>query len=156
MSRSSPWSRDAAMPFHLLQNELQRLLEHYLGPVEVRRPQERPTDLEPSSWSPPVDVYETPEELLVIVEVPGVDPSSLDLAVTGNVLSLKGIKQAGDLPEPMLRVRERAFGGFHRQVTLPNEVDFDRAEAAVDQGVLRVRLPKRTAAPTRTIPVRPA
>ncbi len=156
MPRSSPWSRDAAMPFHLLQNELQRLLEHYLGPVEFRQPQDRPTDLESSSWTPPVDVYETPEELLVIVEVPGVDPSSLDLAVTGNVLSLKGIKQAGDLPEPMLRVRERAFGGFHRQVTLPNEVDFDRAEAAVDQGVLRVRLPKRTAAQTRTIPVRPA
>ncbi len=156
MSRSSQWPRDAATPFHLLQNELHRLLDQYIGPVRFRRCRARPTDLEPSTWSPPVDVYETPEELLVVVEVPGVDPSSIDLAVTGNVLSLKGAKQAGDLPEPMLRVRERVFGGFHRQITLPNEVDFDRAEAAMDQGVLRVRLPKRTAAQTRTIPVRPA
>lgn len=90
------------------------------------------------------------------VEVPGVDPSSINLSATGNVLSLKGVKDAGDLPEPMIQVRERVFGGFHRQITLPNEVDFDKVEASINQGVLTIRLPKQAAARTRTIPVRPA
>jgi HSP20 family protein len=156
MPRFSQWPRDAATPFHLLQHELHRLLDQYIGPTRFGDAEGRPTDLEPSAWTPPVDVYETLEELLVVVEVPGVDPSSIDVATTGNVLSLKGVKQAGDLPEPQIQVRERLFGAFHRQITLPNEVDFDKAEATIDHGVLRIRLPKSTAGKTRTIPIRPA
>jgi HSP20 family protein len=140
----------------LLQQELHRLLDQYIGPVRFGDAEARPTDLESSSWSPPVDVYETPEEFLLVVEVPGVDPSSIDVSAAGNVLTLKGVKETGDLPEPQVHVRERLFGAFHRQITLPNEVDFDRAQATIDHGVLKIRLPKRTAAKTRTIPVRPA
>jgi HSP20 family protein len=140
----------------LLQHELNRLLDHYIGPVRFGGTESSPTDLDPSSWSPPVDLYETPEAILVVIEVPGVEPESIDLAATGNVLTVKGVKEVGDLPEPQLQVRERLFGAFHRQITLPNEVDFDQAEAAVKNGVLTIRLPKRMAAKTRTIPVRPA
>jgi HSP20 family protein len=156
MPRSTHWYRESATPFHLLQQELHRLLDQYIGPARFGDAEARPTDLEPSSWSPPVDVYETPEEFLVVVEVPGVDPSSVDVAAAGNVLTLKGVKETGDLPEPQVQVRERLFGAFHRQISLPSEVDFDRAEATIDHGVLKIRLPKRTAAKTRTIPVRPA
>jgi HSP20 family protein len=156
MPRSSQWHRESATPFHLLQQELHRLLDHYVGPVRFTDADAHPTDLEPSSWSPPVDVYETPDEFLVVAEVPGVDPSSIDVGAAGNVLTLKGIKEAADLPEAHIQVRERFFGAFHRQISLPKEVDFDRAEATIDHGVLRIRLPKRTAARTRTIPVRPA
>ena len=156
MPRTSHWHCEPGTPFHLLQQELQRLLDQYIGPVRFNDPESRPTDLEPSAWSPPVDVYETPEEFLVMVEVPGVDPASIDVSAAGNVLTLKGDKQASGLPEPQIQVRERLFGAFHRQITLPNEVDFDKAEATIDHGVLRIRLPKRTAAKTRTIPVRPA
>lgn len=156
MPRPGHWSREPATPFHMLQQELHRLLGEYIGPARFGDAQARPTDLEPSAWSPPVDVYETPEEFLVAVEVPGVDPASIDVAAVGNVLTLKGVKAAGDLPEPQIQVRERLFGAFHRQISLPNEVDFDKAEATIDQGVLKIRLPKRTAARSRTIPVRPA
>ena len=94
--------------------------------------------------------------MIVVVEIPGVDPAAVDLAVTGNVLSLRGVKEPGDLPEPCLQVRERRFGAFHRQITLPNEVDFDKAQAEANQGVLKIRLPKRSAAKPRTIPIRPS
>jgi HSP20 family protein len=140
----------------LLQQELNRLLDHYIGPVRFGGTDTPPTDLDPSSWSPPVDVYETPEALLIVMEIPGVEPASIDLAATRNVLTVKGNKDAGDLPEPQIQVRERVFGAFHRQISLPNEVDFDQAEADVKNGILTIRLPKRTAAKTRTIPVRPA
>jgi HSP20 family protein len=152
MARSTYWRQETSSPFHVLQNEFQRILEEFLQP----RPgasQQPPAEPDRTAWSPAVDVYETPEEMIVVVEVPGVDSASIELAVTGNVLSLRGTKQAGDLPEPMLQVRERRLGAFHRQITLPNEVDFDNAQAEANQGILKVRLPKRSAAKPRTIPI---
>jgi HSP20 family protein len=156
MSRSSHWRRDATNAFHLLQDELNRLLEEYLQPSRFSSADSSPTDLEPTAWSPPFDVYETPEELLVIAEVPGVDPASIDLAITGNTLTLRGVKKAEALPGAAVPVCERVFGAFHRQVTIPNEVDLEHVVADASHGVLRIRLPKRSAAKPRTIPIRPA
>ena len=149
MAWSNQWRREASGPFHLLQNELNRLLEEYLQP-RFGGSDSPPTNLDPTDWSPAVDVYETPDEMIVVAEIPGVDPASIDLAVTGGVLSLRGVKQATDLPESLLQVRERRFGGFHRQLVLPSEVDFDNAQAEAKLGVLTVRLPKRAAAKPRS------
>lgn len=156
MSRSSHWGRESAVPFQLLRQELQRLLEQYVRPAGFPEDEARPTDLESSSWSPPVDVSESPEEFVIAAEVPGVDPTSIDISAAGNVLTMKGAKPQPEPEEWQAHVRERAFGAFHRQIGLPNEVDFDKAEATIDHGVLRIRLPKRTAAKSRTIPIRPA
>jgi HSP20 family protein len=156
MARFSNWRREASTPLQVLQNELNRFLEGYLQPGRYGGPEPPPTNLDPSEWNPAVDVYETPDEMIVVAEIPGVDPASIDLAITGNVLSVRGVKESGDLPEPLVQVRERRFGGFHRQLVLPNEVDFDKAQAEANQGVLKVRLPKRIAAKPRTIPIRPA
>jgi HSP20 family protein len=156
MPASSHWRRDATKAFHLFQHELNRLLEGYLQPSRFDGSDAPPTDLEPTAWSPPVDIYETPEELLIVAEVSGVDPASIDLAVTGNVMNLRGVKEAGELPETFLQVRERLFGAFHRQITLPDEVDFDKAIADINHGVLKIRLPKRSESKPRTIPIRPA
>ena len=57
---------------------------------------------------------------------------------------------------PRPRVRERAVGTFYRQVTLVEEVDFDRVEAQAKDGVLTVRLPKRESGQARTITIQPA
>src|SRR5262249_41246295 len=143
MPRSSHWQRESGTPFHLLQQELHRLLHQYVGPIRYREAEAPPTDLDPSAWEPPVDVYETPNDFVVAVEVPGVDPSSIDVTAVGCVLTLKGAKDADSLPDPQVHLRERTFGSFHRQITLPNEVDFDRAEATIDHGVLNIRIPKR-------------
>ena len=155
MAWSNHWRREAAGPFHLLQNELNRLLEEYLQP-RFSGPDVPPTNPDPTDWSPAVDVYETPDETVVVAEIPGVDPASIDLAVTGNLLTLRGVKAASDLPESLLQLRERRFGAFHRQLVLPNEVDFDKAQAEANLGVLKIRLPKRTAARRRTIPIKPS
>ena len=155
MPASSHWRRDATKAFHLLQHELNRLVEGYLQPSRFDGSDAPPTDLEPTAWSPPLDIYETPEELLIVAEVSGVDPASIDLAVTGNVMTLRGVKEAGELPETFLQVRERLFGAFHRQITLPDEVDFEKAIADINHGVLKIRLPKRSESKPRTIPIRP-
>jgi HSP20 family protein len=94
--------------------------------------------------------------MIVVAEIPGVDPASVDLALTDNVLSLRGVKAAANLPEPAIQLRERRVGAFHRELTLPHEVDFDKAQAEANQGVLTIRLPKRATAKPRTIPIRPS
>jgi HSP20 family protein len=133
---------------------LNRLLEEYLQGGRTRGKDSPPTDLDPTAWNPLIDVYDTPEEIVVVAEIPGVNPAAVDLAVTGNVLTLRGVKATTDLPEPAVVLRERRVGSFNRQLTLPDEVDFDKAQADVNHGVLRVRLPKRGAAKPRTIPIR--
>jgi HSP20 family protein len=150
------WRREAPGPFNLLQHELGRLLEEYLQAGRYRSPEPAPTDLDPAAWTPAVDVYDTPEEVIVLAEVPGVDPSTIDLAVTGNLLTLRGLKETNSFPEAGLQTRERQLGAFHRQLTLSNEVDFDKAQAEANHGVLKIRLPKRSAAKPRTIPIRPS
>ena len=156
MARFGHWRREAPGPFNLLQHELSRLVEEYLQSGGYRAPEPAPTDIDPSAWSPAVDVYDTPEEVIVVAELPGVDPATIDLAVTGNLLTLRGLKEPNLFPDALAQTRERQLGAFHRQLVLSNEVDFDKAQAEANHGVLKIRLPKRTAAKPRTIPIRPS
>lgn len=155
MSRFSPLKRDLTASLHSLQSELNRLFEDYWTPSRVG-PSAGPTvDVERSSWSPALDLCETPEEFVLIADVPGVDPSSIDLSVTGNVLTLRGEKPPIELPNGQKLTEERQSGAFHRQIILSCAVNFEATQAEARNGVLRVRLPKQEAAKPRTIPIRP-
>lgn len=152
MPRLGPWRRELTMPLHALQTELNRMFDQYWNPAHFRDGQSPPMDLEPASWSPAIDLVESTDAYTVTAEVPGVDPASIDLSVTGNVLTLRGVKPA-DAPETAAKLQERQFGPFHRQIVLSGEVNFDAAQAEARNGVLKVRLPKRETAKPRTIPV---
>jgi HSP20 family protein len=138
---------------HALQSELNRLFEEYWNPARVGTAHQTPTDLEPAAWTPVLDVIETPLELIVLIELPGVEPSSIDLSVTGNVLSIRGEKRTTEIADGTGSVRERVFGPFHRQVSLPGEVNFEGVQAEARNGVLKIRLPKQEEARRRTIPI---
>jgi HSP20 family protein len=157
MSWSNPWRREGRIPFELLQNEFRRFVEEYFQPGPPPGGEEEPrTDVSPGRpWSPPVDVYETPEETIVVVEIAGVDASQVELSIANNLLIIRGTRPAEDRPGAQIQLRERRFGSFLRHVTLTSEVDFDAAQAETSNGVLTVRLPRRKAAAPRTIPVRP-
>jgi HSP20 family protein len=155
MSRATQWRREFAAPLHVLQNELNRFFEEYWNPSRVGRGPS-PTDIEPTAWTPVLDVVETPQEVMVVAELPGVDPASIDLSVTGNILSLRGEKRGLETPEGTGSVRERAFGPFSRQVPLPGELNFEAIQAEARDGVLTVRFPKQEEARRRTIPIHPA
>lgn len=158
MSRVGPsWRREFASPLQVLQTELNRLFDECYQPGRYNAGRTAPVDLEASEWTPPLDVAEMPDSFLVFVEVPGVEPANIDLSVTGNVLSIKGAKplEASE-PNATVPLRERRFGVFHRQVSLSSEVDFEATSAEVRNGVLKIRLPKRQAAKSRTIPIRPS
>ncbi len=153
MARLGPWRRELTTPLFALHSELNRLFEEYVNPARFASGQAPPMDLEPASWSPAVDLVETAEAYVVVADVPGVDPATIDLSLTGNVLTVRGVKPdelAGEASGPH---RERVFGPFHRQVVLSGAVDFEAAQAEARNGVLKIRLPKRETAKPRTIPV---
>lgn len=155
MARFSPWRRELAAPLQSLQTELNRLFDEYWNPARFSAAgQTPPMDLEPAAWSPDIDLVEGPDAFILTAEVPGVEPASIDLSVTGNVLTLRGLKPADEESTATGLLRERRFGPFHRQVALSGEVNFEAVQAEAKNGVLRIRLPKQETARPRTIPVK--
>ncbi len=157
MARFGHWRRDLSAPLSVLQSELNKIFDEYWTPSPyAAAAQGSPVDLERASWAPAVNLVETPDAYLLTAEVPGVEPSSIDLSLTGNTLTLRGMKPPEGDHEPTGSLFERSFGPFHRHVTLPGEVDFEATQAEARNGVLKIRLPKREAAKPRTIPVQSA
>jgi HSP20 family protein len=111
------------------------------------------------TWEPgngffPLDLYETEEEVVVKASLPGVKPEELDISITGDVLTVKGeAKEEEEEKRPDYYRRERRHGTFARSVTLPTEVESEKAEAAFEHGVLTLRMPKAEAVRSKTIKV---
>jgi HSP20 family protein len=103
-------------------------------------------------WIAPADIEETEDAYLVEVDVPGVAPEDIDLALRGNELRITGeIKERER--KGILRRRMRKVGQFELIVALPGEVDPDKVEAQLHDGVLTVRLQKATTARDRHIEI---
>src|SRR5688572_464362 len=101
---------------------------------------------------PPVDIYEDDRGLVVVADLPGVEPGALDVRVDQGVLTLQARTQPLASGTPLHR--EYELTGFFRQFQLPEEIDTGRIEAELTQGVLTLRLPRATPAPPRRIDVR--
>ncbi len=158
MARFTPWRRELTVPLQSLQTELNRLFDEYWNPARFAGPggHDPSVDLETAAWSPEIDLVETADAFVLTAEVPGVDPSTIDLSVTGNVLTLRGIKPADERHGAAGLARERRFGPFLRQVSLTGAVDFDAVKAEAKNGVLQIHLPKQETSRPRTIPVQTA
>ncbi|WP_435019370.1 Hsp20/alpha crystallin family protein [Tundrisphaera sp. TA3] len=157
MIRPGLWRREFSVPLQTLQGELNRLIEGYWQSQGGPASPEAGVEPDPSSaWTPAIDLVETPTEVILVADLPGVDPTSIDLSLTGSVLSLRGEKAAFDVADPQDRTRERPSGPFHRQIVLTDEVEFDLVQAESKNGVLTVRLPRRVAAKPRSIPIQTA
>lgn len=101
-----------------------------------------------------VDMYETDDEVVVEATLPGVKPEEIDVKVTGNVLTIKGERKEEKREERASYVcRERSYGSFHRAVTLPAEVDVDKATAEFEHGVLTLSLPKSETVKPKSIKI---
>lgn len=102
----------------------------------------------------PVDLLETNDDVIVKASLPGVKPEDIDISVTGQLLTLKG-ESREDVEERVENYyrRERRHGTFVRQLTLPAEVESDKAQATFEDGVLRLSLPKADTARPKTIKV---
>ena len=109
-----------------------------------------------AGWRPlATDVIETADEVRVVMEVPGLDASQLDLTIDNNVLRVSGEKRAVQTDESAAwRLTERRYGRFERSFVLPRDVRSDTVEASYENGLLTVVLPKREEAKPRRVEVR--
>ena len=103
---------------------------------------------------PAVNVWENTENLFVEAEVPGLKAEDLDITVVGDELTIKGQRPDELEGDPAFHRRERGVGSFTRVVRLTSEVDADKVQASLNDGVLLLTLPKAEAAKPRKIQVK--
>jgi len=107
-----------------------------------------------AAWVPAVDVRETGDSLVLSMEIPGIDPETVDIAVENNSLTVSGERtfDSAEEGENYHRV-ERAFGSFARSFRLPNRFEAESIDARSRHGVLTLVIPKREEAKPRSIKV---
>ena len=93
-------------------------------------------------FTPPIDIFETPEGLVLQADLPGVAPDSLELQIQDNKLSLYGRVMSTLPAESRLIHQEYQVGHFLRSFILSDEVDHEHISAKLNQGVLEVVLPR--------------
>lgn len=104
-------------------------------------------------WEPPVDIEETDDAFVVEAELPGVKRQDIDVELVDNQLTIRGESKERERVG-ILRRRTRRTGQFDYRVTLPGEFDPDKVEAQLEDGVLRVNVPKTASAQRRRIAIK--
>ncbi len=115
----------------------------------------------PGSWVQaefeyfPFDLYETDDEFVMTAALPGLKPEDLDINVQGNVLTISGELKSDEREgeQRTYHARERRYGKFSRQVTLPTGIQADRVQATFENGVLTLHVPKAEEMKPRRIQV---
>lgn len=107
-----------------------------------------------ADWAPAVDIEEYADKFVLYADVPGIDPSSIEVTLEKGVLTLSGTRAEAVEQKGVERRRvERAAGRFHRRFALPDTVDNDAVSASGKNGVLEVVIPKRPQSQPRRIAV---
>jgi HSP20 family protein len=110
------------------------------------------------AWMPALDVVERSDAYLIALDVPSVDPTSIDITFEQNVLTIRGARAAWspEAKDGEFRVyaAERGSGDFERSVHLPEFVDGDSIQAEYSNGTLHLTVPKARQAQARKIPLK--
>jgi len=93
--------------------------------------------------APALDIYQTPNEVVVKAALPGIKPEDVSIDVTGDTLTVKGKSKAEqEVKREDYLYQERRYGAFSRSVALPDGLKPDKAEATMEDGVLTLTIPK--------------
>jgi len=110
---------------------------------------------EAGEYAFPLDVYETDDSLVVKAALPGMRADDVDISLSGDVLTIKGeTKSEEEVKRESYHRRELRYGSFARSIPLPMRVDYNKAEAVFEQGVLTVTMPKAEELKAKTIKVK--
>jgi HSP20 family protein len=134
-------------PLGQLRGEVDRLFEDFFGANSTRSAGR-------AGVFPPLNVWEREHDLVLEAELPGLKHEDLDIQVVGNELTLKGRRVDSATEGAAYHRRERGTGEFVRVLRLPVEVNAEKVEASLKDGVLTITLPKAESARPRKIEVR--
>jgi len=102
-----------------------------------------------------VDMMQTADDIILQTMVAGVKPDDLDVTITRDMVTLKGKRQSSqEVSEKDYFYRELYWGSFSRSILLPQEVDSDRSQATLKNGLLTIKLPKLDKAKTQKLKVK--
>jgi HSP20 family protein len=108
-------------------------------------------------WTPPVDLYETATEFVLIAELSGLTRDQIDIHAEENRVTIRGARATGaagkDVPCEQFHRVERGHGRFSRAFALPEPIDVDAVSADLKDGLLTVTIPKAAGRGTRKIQV---
>ncbi len=106
------------------------------------------------AWSPALDLFQDKDSFFVKAELPGMKKEDITLSLHDGLLTVSGERQPEKAHDEKTPLRnERFFGPFERTITLPMQVDGTRVQAAYEDGILTVTLPKAEAAKPRQIEI---
>ena len=146
-SRAGPGRWEPLTELEQLNDRMRRMLEQTFGGPEWARFDEA------GAWSPSVDIEETDDTYVVEAELPGVKREDVNIELVGSEHTVKGeVKERQR--KGALRRQTRRTGRFEYRVSLPDQVDPDKVEAGLGDGVLTVRVPKSQRAERRKIEVK--
>lgn len=128
------------------QDSVNRLFDNFFGSPRGQ------SELTSTAWVPPVDIYDTKDEVVLKVELPEIDVKDVKISAVSNVLSISGERKlSAEAKEENYYRIERAYGTFVRTFTLPTTVDAARISAKYKDGVLRLVLPKKEESKPRQV-----
>ncbi len=141
--RGNPWRE-----MRTLREAMDELMEE-----SFVRPSQRRIERSGRRWRMPLDVYTTPEEIMIVASLPGLTPDEVDITIDDDRLTIRG-----EIRPPLENVdylfQERPYGPFSRALTLNVPVDADQAEAVFENGVLTLTIPKAEESKPKTIEVK--
>lgn len=102
-----------------------------------------------------VDVYQTDKEIVIKSTIAGVKQDDIDISINNDMITIRGVRQQQEaVAKEDYFYQECYWGGFSRSIILPLEVNSDKAEAILENGILTITLPKASKAKTTTIKVK--
>ena len=122
---------------------IQREMEWLIDEVVNRKPPI--VRFSPRTWQPAIDIYETDENVVALVELAGIEEDEIEVLVHNNIIIVRGERR--DIKQGIKRIysqMEVLWGPFERSITLPANIDTERVNAFYEAGFLEVILPKLT------------
>jgi len=102
-----------------------------------------------------IDVYQTPNEIVIKSTIAGVSPEDIDISMTNDMITIKGNrKKDEEIKEEDYYYQECYWGPFSRSIILPVDVEPDNANASMKNGILTIRLPKIERVKTKRIEIK--
>ncbi len=106
-------------------------------------------------WQPPIDVYETPNEVVVKMSIPGTKSEDINVAFSDDILTISGFRtDTSDHEKTCFYQVEIRYGYFERSIFIPTPIDTDKIHADYKDGFLQVILPKAKQQPSGTFSVK--
>jgi len=123
--------------------------------MEEKASETEPDIFEEAEGALTVDVYQTPSSIIVESAVAGVNPEDLDISITSDSVSIRGKREKMEkVDEKDYLFQECYWGRFSRSIMLPQEIDPDKAQASLKNGVLKIVLPKLNKQKTKKLKVK--